>query len=232
VKKDSSGKASAIEVAGGFGVVWNGREARTPARAPLCVPTRALAAAIAAEWGAQSAKIQPHTMPMMQFASTAIDRVPVYREDIVAEVAEYAGTDLLCYRAATPEKLTERQRAAWQPLLDWAGERYDVVFRSTQGVVPIDQPSETQERMTSVVASMDDFTLAGIQTLVGGLGSLVLALAVLEGRLAADIAFELSQIEEDYQAETWGEDTLASERRSRIAQEMQDAEMYLGLLTA
>src|SRR4051812_16148114 len=153
---------------------------KTPARNPLSIPTKALAEAIAAEWSAQDTKVKPDTMPLMQLASTAIDRVAPDRGRIVAETAGYAATDLVCYRADSPADLIARQAAAWDPLLDWLRERYDVSLRIAAGVMAIRQPGQALAALTRVVAALDDLRLTALSVMTGSSGSLVIALALLE----------------------------------------------------
>jgi len=90
---------------GGYTVTLDGRPVRTPAKAALILPTRALAEAIAAEWDEQETEIRPHRMPLMQLASTAIDRVRPRRDAVIDEIAAFAERDMLCYRADSPVEL-------------------------------------------------------------------------------------------------------------------------------
>lgn len=216
--------------AGGHSVTLDGRPIRTPAKADLLVPTAALATAIAAEWNAQGDRIDHRSMAQMQLACTAIDGVAGDTGGVVDALVAYAETDLLCYHADGPETLVERQTAAWQPLLDWTQQRYDVQFAVTSGIVPIDQPVQTLCRLRKEVAALDPFRLTGLQTLAGSLGSLVLALAVLESHIPGAKAFALSQLDEEHQAEQWGADEEAEARRVSILADVQAGEAYLRAL--
>jgi chaperone required for assembly of F1-ATPase len=60
---------------GGFAIRLDGRPVKTPARAPLAVPTEALAQAVADEWRAVGERIDPRAMPLTGLANAAIDRV-------------------------------------------------------------------------------------------------------------------------------------------------------------
>ena len=162
----------------GHGVTLDGRPVRTPAKAPLLLPTRALAEAIAAEWDAQQDEIEPRTMPMMQLASTAIDRVTPRRDAVITEIASYAETDLLCYRADGPIGLVTRQATQWQPVLDWAAGTYDAPLSVTEGVMPVPQSPAAVAALRAAVADCDAFELAAVYMLTVASGSLVLALAV------------------------------------------------------
>jgi chaperone required for assembly of F1-ATPase len=134
------GKAEVAERDGGFTVTLDGRPVRSPAKASLVLPTRMLAEAVASEWQSQEGEIRPKSMRLMRLANTAIDRVGRQRDAVIEEVAAYAGTDLVCYRAERPAALAARQRAAWQPLIDWVARRYDVHLVVTTGVMPVEQP--------------------------------------------------------------------------------------------
>ena len=124
----------------GHGVLLDGRPLRSPAKQVLLLPSADLAAAIAAEWGAQGEELEPAAMPLTRLASTALDRMPAARAAMITEVAGYLDTDMLCYRAAAPIELIERQRDGWQPLLDWAENFYDTRFVATTSVLPVAQP--------------------------------------------------------------------------------------------
>jgi chaperone required for assembly of F1-ATPase len=215
---------------GGWGVALDGRPMRTPAKRELIVPTEALAAAIAAEWDAQQDEVRPATMPLTRLAATTIDRTAVQRDQVVAETASYAGTDLVCYRAERPPELVARQQAVWGALLDWAMLRYDVPLSITSGVIPKRQSPEALNAFAAVVAAQDDFRLTALHTLTAACSSLVIALAVFEGRLNAEAAFAASQLDETFQIEQWGEDAEAAARRRALAEDIAAAARFAALL--
>ncbi len=221
---------SLAEDAHGHAVLLDGRELRTPAKRQFRLPTPDLAAAVAAEWDAQADKVDPQTMPLMRLAATAIDRVAAHRGDVVDQIAAYAGSDLTCYRAEAPAKLMDRQHEAWAPLLDWAQRRYDVTFTVTSGVMHVAQPDATLATMHRVVAGADDFTLSGLATLTQAAGSLVIALALKEGEIDADQAFAAAEVDETFQAEQWGEDAEAADRRAGVRTTIAEAARFLSLL--
>ena len=217
-------------VAGGWGVALDGRPMRTPAKNELIVPTEALAAAIAAEWDTQQDEIRPATMPLTRLAATAIDRIAMQRHEIVAETANYAGTDLVCYRADRPSELIARQEAVWGPLVDWAMRRYDAALTVTSGIIPAKQSPAALSAFGAVVAAHGNFQLTALHMLTAACGSLVIALALLEGRLDADTAFAASQLDETFQIEQWGEDAEATARRRALAEDIAAAARFVALL--
>jgi chaperone required for assembly of F1-ATPase len=194
---------------GGFTVTLDGRAVKTPAKALLVVPTRAMAEAISAEWDAQQGKIDPGTMPVTRAANSAIDKVTVQYDEVVGLLADYGGSDLLCYRAIGPAELIARQEAGWNPVLDWAATALEAPLRVTQGVVHVAQDPRSLARLRARVAALDAFELTAFHDLVAISGSLVLALAVIDGRLSADEAWVLSRIDETWQTELWGHDEEA-----------------------
>ena len=193
----------------GFGIALDGKPVRTPGRLPLAVPNAALATAIADEWRAVSGDIDPRAMPLTGLANAAIDRVAPDAPAFAASLASYGESDLLCYRAGLPEPLAERQRAAWDPLLDWARGRYDVHFETATGVIHRAQPPATLARLHDAVAARDAFELAALSPIVTVTGSLVLALALLEGAADAGAIWTAARIDDDWQTEMWGRDDLA-----------------------
>jgi len=214
----------------GFAIQLDGRSVKTPAGKALVVPGADLAAAIAAEWAEQGEFIRPATMPLTQLASTALDRVGPERPVIVEQLHHYARTDLLCYRADFPPDLAVRQREAWQPLLDWAAAELAAPLAVTVGVMAVEQPPSALAALAERLESYDVWRLAAIQSACAAAGSLVLALALGEGRLGADEVFRLSQLDELYQAEKWGEDYEAIDRRAELERDIQAAARLLALM--
>jgi chaperone required for assembly of F1-ATPase len=204
-------KASAAPCDGGFTVHLDARPVRTPAKSPLILPTLALAEAVAAEWEAQTGLVTPATMPFTRTANSAIDKVAPQFDAVVSTIAAYGGTDLLCYRAETPEPLIARQAAGWDPILAWAATTLAAPLQATSGVMHVSQPPSSLEALTARVAAMTPFQIAAFHDLVALSGSLILALAMTRGRLDAETAWSLSRIDETWQAEVWGVDEEAAE---------------------
>lgn len=208
-------EAGLAEGEGGFRLTLDGRPANTPARKPLAVPTQALGAALAAEWAAQGAVIDPATMPLTRLINTAIDGVADRRDAVIADLAAYAGTDLVAYRAATPERLVAAQAEAWDPILDWAHETLRARFILSEGVMHVTQPEGSVRALEEAIAGVEGpFRLAAMHTLTTLTGSLLIALAVLHGRLTPDEAWAAAHVDETYQASVWGRDGEAEARHA------------------
>jgi len=218
------------ETPAGHNVLLDGRALLTPAKRPLALPSRALAEAIAAEWAAQEAEVKPRSMPLMRLAATALDRIAPDREMTIDEIAAFAGTDLLCYRAEEPPELVARQEEVWGPILEWLRQRYDAHLGVTRGVKPVAQSGASLARLRAVVAAEDAFHLAALQALTSGLGSLALALAVRAGAVQAEAAFAASQLDESFQNERWGVDEEAMLRREESRRDIMDTARFLAHL--
>ena len=225
-------EAAILPAGEGHGLALDGRPIKTPAKRELTLPTVALAAAIAAEWNAQAGEVRPAEMPLTRLANTATDRVRPQRALVARQIADYAETDLVCYRAIRPPELTARQHAVWQPLLDWAVLRYDAPLDITAGVIPIAQPAASLRAFAVAVSAQDDFALAALHLATAACGSLVIALALVNGRLDASAAFAASQLDESFQIEAWGEDPEQVLRRRALAADIAAASQFLSLLRA
>jgi chaperone required for assembly of F1-ATPase len=216
----------------GFALVLDGRPARTPARHPLRLPTEAMAEAVAAEWAEQGVEIDPATMPLTRLANSAIDGVTSRRVEVIADMAAFAASDLVCYRADGPAALVARQAAAWDPVLAWAHERLGVDLRVATGVMPVAQPADTVARVAQALEPRSDFELAALHVMTTLMGSVVLALAHGEGRLSLEAVWAAAHVDEDWQISQWGEDAEAATRRTRRFAEMVSASRLLDLLRA
>ena len=198
--------ASVVEQSEDYAVQLDGRPVKTPARVALAVPKRALADAIAAEWNAQGDTVDPRAMALTGLANAAIDRVAPDPATFASGLAKFGESDLLYYRAERPRRLVERQSAAWDPLLAWARRRFDVDFTLGSGVMPVAQPEATKRVLAHAVAAYDPFRLAALSPLVTVGGSLIAALALVEGAIAAEAAWDAVTIDEHFQLEEWGSD--------------------------
>lgn len=221
--------AHAVDTGAGFTVHLDARPVRTPAKAAFMLPTRAMAQAAAAEWQAQNGKVRPETMPVTRAANSAIDKVTPLHAAVVAEVAGFGGTDLLCYRATYPDALIARQAALWDPVLAWAAQALAAPLTVTSGVIPVPQPRASLATLTARVARLDPFRLMALHDLVAISGSLILGLAVTAGERTAAQAWEACRVDENWQAEQWGADEDATRLQELRRQAFLQADRFYAL---
>ncbi|MGJ3647468.1 ATP12 family chaperone protein [Sphingomonas sp. GlSt437] len=214
---------------GGRAIRLDGKPVRTPGRALLAVPNGQLAEAIADEWRAVSETIDPRAMPLTGLANAAIDRIAPDPAAFAAGLAAYGESDLLCYRADGPAALVARQSAAWDPLLDWARARYDVHFEIATGVMHRPQPPATIARLGEAIAARSAWELAPLSPIVTITGTLVGALALVEGAIDGGALWDAAHLDELWQAEQWGEDALAMQAREARRRDYEAAVRFLTL---
>jgi chaperone required for assembly of F1-ATPase len=213
-------EATVRKEAGGFAVLLDGKPVRTPGRKVLAVPRREVAEALAAEWLAQGETINPATMPVTRLVNSAIDGVAGNERAVAADIGKYAGSDLVCYRADWPEALVAAQTKTWDPVLEWAKATHGWRFVQSVGVVHVEQPEASLRGVEAAITGFDAFALAGLHTMTTLTGSVLLALAVAQGRLDAVAAWKAAHLDEDFQISQWGEDTEARTRRAARWAEM------------
>ncbi len=223
-------QAAAVPTEGGFAVQLDGRPVRTPTKALLVLPHEALAAAIAAEWQGQGEEVDAQAMALNALACTAIDIVVPHRGRIVEDLLGFGGHDLLCYWTDETGELLRRQQQHWQPLLDWAAKDLGAPLQKTCGIASQAQPAASLAALQRAVETHDDLALTGLAAAVKAAGSLVLGLALALRRIDAAEAFALSQLDELYQAERWGEDAEAAKARAALRRELESARRFLDLV--
>jgi chaperone required for assembly of F1-ATPase len=213
----------------GWRVLLDGRALKTQGGRAQVLPKQALAEAMAAEWARQGETIDPATLVLRDMADHAIDVIASDRAAVIADLLRYAETDTLCYRAEPDEPLAARQAELWEPLLKAAEARWDVHFERIAGVIHRPQPAATLARLEAVLTAKDDFTLAALTPLTTLAASLVTGLAALEPGADVPALWDAAQLEEDWQADLWGRDAEAEDRRERRFASFQAAVMFGGL---
>jgi chaperone required for assembly of F1-ATPase len=207
----------------------DGKPLRTPKQSVLLLPSRALAEAIAEEWAQQGEKIDLDSMPLTRFANTATELRDEHRVKAAEQTLGFGKSDLLCYRAEEPDELIARQARAWDPLLDWSAKEIGASLETSSGIAYVAQSPAALAGFERTVIAHDAWTLVPLHAATTITGSLVLALALVRRRISAREAFELSRIDETFQAEKWGLDSAAEARANRLRAELKAAERFLRL---
>ena len=197
-----------------FSIALDGMVMKTPLKATLEIPSRALAKAIAGEWNAQEEFVEPNLMYLTKYANTAIDRVETRKDNIVDEIVAFASSDMVCYRANTPQGLVDMQASAWDRVLEWASERHGLNFICVAGIVYASQPEATLVTAHGVLSAHDAYMLTAIHNLTTLTGSALLAMAVVEGAITDDEGWSAAHVDEDWNISQWGDDDEAIQRRT------------------
>jgi chaperone required for assembly of F1-ATPase len=226
-------KAGVAPVGAGFALHLDGRSARTPGKNALAFPTEAAAKLAALEWDGQGATIDPAAMPVTRIANSAIDGVAAAMAETRAEIAAYAETDLLFYRAGAPEKLAALQIAAYDPALDWAHDAFGVRFVLAEGIIHVRQPERSLAGIRAALSAVEEpIALAALHVMTSLTGSILLALGVFRGAFSAAEAWRIAHVDEDFQISQWGEDDDAMARRAARWRDMEAAAALAAALAA
>jgi chaperone required for assembly of F1-ATPase len=210
-----------------YTVELDGRAVKTPLKRPMAMASPVLAAAVAAEWSAQVEVINPNTMPLTRLVTTAVDAVAGQEAVVIADMASYAGSDLVCYRADTPAELIARQAVSWDPIVAFARQEFGIAFKTTTGLTHVAQPPETVSRVAEAIGALPALHVAALHQLTTLTGSVLLALALQRGRLTIDALWAAAHIDEDWQIEKWGTDEEAEVRRAHRLKDARAAAFIL-----
>lgn len=221
----------------GFAVRLDGRPVRLPGGTVLRVGSHALAEALAGEWqdaggGGKGGDFTPSELRLTRIAGSMLERIAPDRAAVIGVLLGYARHELLCYRVRYPALLVERQQQEWDPWLDWLRTRYGIALRTTDGVMPVDQPAGALAGLQAVLEALSDGVLAALGVAVPALGSLVLGLALADGRLTAEQAIACATLDERTQMELWGHDAEQAGRLETLGLDVVDAASFLALLRA
>lgn len=218
--------------AGGFDILLDGRAARTPGRRKLVAPTETLALALVEEWAAQTVEIDPATMEMTRLVTTAIDGVAGLEAEVADDIVAFAGSDLVCYRAESPDGLVAEQNAAWDPVVVWAKQRLGVRLKLAAGIVHVAQDEAGLQRVREHLAAFDALQLTALHVMTTLTGSAMIALAHADGLMDVAAAWRAGHVDEDWQMRLWGVDAEAAARREQRWRTMQAASRLLELVRA
>lgn len=224
-------QAEAIALPDGrWAVGLDGRTVKTPEKLVLATPTLAAAALLAAEWAAQSDEVNTATMPLTRLVNVALDRAPVTRSAMVDEFVRYAGNDLLCYRAAAPQRLALTQQALWGPPLSWAETTFGAALKITTGLDVLNHAPDSLAALRAAAAALDDFRITILSHATALTGSAVLALALVHRAMVAEDVIAAFRVDETFQNETWGTDFEAEAAAAALRCEIEALERLLTAL--
>jgi chaperone required for assembly of F1-ATPase len=219
-----------VEVTDKNVICLDGKTVKSPMKNALALPNLALANAVAAEWYAQDKVIDTDTMPLTKLANTALDRATAEREPVLAEIVDYAGSDLVCYGADRPPELKRLQTQHWQPAINWATSTLQADFITTDSLTHVQQAPATLLAVRRYIEVFDAWQLTGIYLVMTLTGSAVLALQLQAGAASSEAVWAAAHVDEDYQISQWGEDSEAKKRRIKRKAEFEGLVQYFELL--
>lgn len=214
----------------GFSIFLDDHPLKTPSKKPFVLPNAEIAAAIAEEWRSECDEMSPSEMVLTRLANSAVDSLPEHRETTINEISRFAETDLVCYRSGEPLELRDQQDREWGALLDWMKRELDISLNSTDSILPFAQNRGELAKVRRVVASFDDYSLAGLHMLTHACGSVVIGLAAAFEEVDERRAWELALLEESFQIDNWGEDPEVTKRREKLRLDIAAAARFLALL--
>jgi len=220
----------------GYAILLDGRAVKTKSGATLLAQNEDVANEIVQEWAAQGEQIDPSTMPFTQILNTRIDQVGKKREAMSAEVLKFLNTDLVCYPTEEPEALHDLQEKHWSPWREWIEKQFGMPLKTTTELQALTQEPKLHEAIKAHVEAMSDDIFTLLQVAVPVCGSLVLALALIEGQASADDIFECCFVEEHYKdeiylVEEYGRDPLSDHKQQSCLQDLKTCETYRKYLT-
>jgi chaperone required for assembly of F1-ATPase len=208
------------------GIGFKVRSPTGPLKNGLWVPCRALAEAIAVEWRESGTHLE---RPLTRLAIRALD-IKTNPDQAVASIAAYGASDLLCYWDPVGGVLSERQALAWQPLLDWASYRYGITLVVTHGIIPVEQDAQALRQIVEIVSGFGPYEMAALEDASSVCGSVIIALALFDEEIDEAKAWELSALDEIYQAGIWGKDEEAEAALNGRERALASATQFCGLL--
>ncbi len=199
----------------GFQIRLDKRPIKSAGQQILQLPNENMAEQLANEWRQQKEFIDFNNMPVMRFASAVRDNIFPRPNEARAEILKYAHSDLLCYRVSEPDSLIERQANLWDPVLLQFKDELNIEFVISTGIQYVEQGADAMKRIEALIAAFEGYQLGAIHLLTVMTGSAVLAIALFNDWLTIDAAWQCAHLDEDFQAEHWGEDDEAILRRQR-----------------
>lgn len=222
-------QAAVAKKDGGYIILLDGREVKTPEKRTALIPTKAMADVVQGEWQAQVEKIDPFSMPLTKLLNTGLDRVGPRRADLIDELVNYAGSDQLCYRAEFPDDLVALQEKTWSPLLDWLRQTHEVTLLVTTGIIHKEQRVEEIAKIRGLLEKMADFKLTAFHALTSISGSVTIAFNHVGGNITLEEMWQAGHLDENYQTSQWGEDAEAGARRKALHEELAAAALFWSL---
>ncbi|MDC0227688.1 hypothetical protein OAK51_04235 [Alphaproteobacteria bacterium] len=193
---------------------------KTPMKKDLRFLNYHIAFETSKEWDIDGPIINTDGMIFYGLMSTAIDKIAKNRTLFINEILSFIDTDLICYRADAPNELVQLQNKKWDPIISIIEKYTGFRLETFIGIMPSKQKKAVHLKVKQLVNKFSDLEISALHRITNVTGSIFLSLCILKGDLYKNHAFELSFLDELWQAENWGDEEEASKKRKNISLEL------------
>ena len=213
-----------------FQIMLDERILQTPLKRELVLPNLNLTQEIVKEWDQDSKNINTESMIFYSLISNSLDKIKDKRNLYIDDILDYIDTDLICYRAENPKELVELQKNKWDPIILLIEKYIGTKVQVFQGVSPKKQHATVHIRLNNLINKFDVFEISALHRITNITGSIFLSLCVLKKDISKNEVFELSFLDELWQAENWGFDEETLQKRKEISIELNKSIFFLDCL--
>ena len=203
-----------------FDILLDKRILKTPMQKDLIFSNYKIAKETALEWDIDEKEINTENMVFYGLISTAIDKISNDKVSYIDNVLGFINTDLICYRADGPNELVDLQNSSWNPIISFIKKYIDVELKFFIGVMPSKQSSEIFIRIKTLINSFSDIEISVLHRMTNLTGSIFISICIMKGDVLKNEAFELSFLDELWQAKNWGVEVESLDKRDKIAKEL------------
>lgn len=203
-----------------FHLLLDNKKLTTPMKKELVLPSEILVNEVLREWDQNSDNINIDDLVFYGVLSTAIDKVNLKKDAYVNDIIDFIDTDLICYRAESPNDLIALQNKSWNPILLLIEKYIDVKIKVFKGVMPSNQDQKVHTEIKKLISNLSDVQISVLHRITNLIGSIFLSLCILKKDLLKEDAFECSFLDELWQAKNWGHEEDASIKRNKIRLEL------------
>ena len=203
---------------------------KTPMKKKITIQNSKIAEEIYKEWNQDKNIVDTDAMIFYGIISTSIDKISNNRILYVNEILNFIDTDLICYRAEEPNDLVQWQSKNWDPILlkveKYINNKIDVF----KGIMPLKQNKGIKFKITKYLTKFSDLEIIALHKITNITGSIFLSLCILNNDIIKEKVFELSHLDELWQAENWGYEEEASKNREKIKIQLNRTMYFLDCL--
>ncbi len=203
---------------------------KTPMKKDLTILNSKIAEEIQKEWNQDTGILDTDAMIFYGITSTSIDKIINSRISYINDILSFIDTDLICYRAEEPNDLVQWQSKNWDPILlkveKYIHNKIDVFT----GIMPSKQNKVIKFAINQILTKFSDLEIIVLHRITKITGSVFLSLCILNDDIIREKAFELSHLDELWQAENWGYEEEASNNREKINFELNRTMYFLDCL--